>query len=227
MNENLKKLYKWLVSQFIHKPYAWTTIVLAISLLLIPFLIWLAYFVGDNYFCVIITSLTVGDALGFYGTLLSFIGTLALGVIAVWQNIRLHKLEESTSTRSCSCNIYIKKYKDTYFSPNRLSHDGQTPYENSNLRLSFQIKNCSEAFLREIEFDFNGSLFHSNLTLTENEEKSFSLFLPVGYDMTQNKHKVIFTSCYDVKTYGDIEIQLVGQMAEIKYFHFSGTKSSL
>lgn len=94
-------------------------------IILIPILIWLCYFVGDNCFILINTSLTVGDALGFYAALLSFIGTVVLGVVAVWQNkqateISKQLLQNELVTNSCVIDfdddietpVSIKDYTD-------------------------------------------------------------------------------------------------------------------
>lgn len=49
-------------------------------------LIIILYFIGDNYIVLVNTSLGVGDALGFFGNILTFIGTLVLGLIVLVQN---------------------------------------------------------------------------------------------------------------------------------------------
>jgi len=227
LNKHLEHLSHSLLEKWKSYPYLATSAVLFVVLIAIPFLIWLSYYIGENHACLIHTSLSAGDALGFYGTLLSFAGTTALGAIAVWQNKRLQKLEADASTKDSSCNIYLRKYdygKDS--APlKRLSHDGRTPFPTSKIRMSFKILNCSEAFLTEIEIDFNGAVFHSNITLIKGEEKYFYLFLPQDYDVQRTRHRVTFTSCYGVKTFGDIVIRIHdGQnRADIKYYHFSGT----
>ena len=40
----------------------------------------------------IYTSLGIGDALGFYGSFLTFIGTLFLGILALWQNKKANEI---------------------------------------------------------------------------------------------------------------------------------------
>ena len=66
--------------------------IVAIVLLAFPVIIWIAYFIGDSGFILIRTSLGIGDALGFYGSLLAFLGTILLGALALWQNNKLNKI---------------------------------------------------------------------------------------------------------------------------------------
>ena len=94
MNSWIENKAKRLFSKIKARPYLWGFWSAAI-LLSIPIIVWLLYFIGDNYFVLMHTSLTVGDALGFYASLLAFVGTIVLGAIAVWQNLRLQKLEEN------------------------------------------------------------------------------------------------------------------------------------
>ena len=55
----------------------------------------MTYYIGDNYFIGINTSLGVGDALVFYGSLLAFLGTVSLGALALWQNNKLNILSKN------------------------------------------------------------------------------------------------------------------------------------
>jgi hypothetical protein len=65
-----------------------------IVIIIVPILIWGAYFVGDCGFVLIRTSLAVGDALTFYGSILAFIGTVLLGALALWQNKKANEINE-------------------------------------------------------------------------------------------------------------------------------------
>lgn len=69
--------------------YAFLAVVLLVC---IPLLIWFCYFVGDSGLIIVSTSLTVGDALGFYGNLLTFLGTMSLGALALLQNIKANEI---------------------------------------------------------------------------------------------------------------------------------------
>lgn len=63
-----------------------------IVLLFVPTTIWLAYYLGDCGYVLIKTSLSVGDALGFWGAFLTFLGTAGLGALAIWQNHKIQNL---------------------------------------------------------------------------------------------------------------------------------------
>ena len=217
----MKKIYQ----EMREKPYKgfmWAILFVVI----IPGVIWMAYWVGDNYFILINTSLSVGDALGFYGSILSFVSTTILGIIAVWQNIRLQKLEEDTLAKNNSCNIYLENSSE--YSGIYLSHDGAENYEPSKTSFLITIHNCSESFLKEMEINFNGVIFHSNLTIKNNDSKDCRIFLPTSYDLDNCQNfvnEIVFTSCYDVKTYGDFKLKKDENVLEIKQYHFYGTKT--
>lgn len=67
---------------------------IVIVIIILPILIWGTYFVGDCGFVLINTSLEVGDALTFYGSILAFIGTVLLSALALWQNNKANKTNE-------------------------------------------------------------------------------------------------------------------------------------
>lgn len=85
MNEKIKRKCESVLEKAKKEPYKYGFWCIA-ALFLIPGLIWILYFFGDNIGILINTSLTVGDALGFYAALLSFIGTVVLAGAALWQN---------------------------------------------------------------------------------------------------------------------------------------------
>lgn len=55
-------------------------------LLLIPILIWVMYLFGDYGIIIVYSSFDKGDVLTFYGAFLTFLGTISLGGLALWQN---------------------------------------------------------------------------------------------------------------------------------------------
>lgn len=65
-------------------------ILLALTMLVPPLVINEAYKTGDGY----VTLWSAPDALVFYGTYLSFLGTVVLGVVAVYQNRKAHGLNQ-------------------------------------------------------------------------------------------------------------------------------------
>lgn len=202
-------------------------------LLLFPFLIWMLYLCGDNVGILINTSLTVGDALGFYAALLAFLGTVLLGAIAVMQNTRLQKLEENDYYRTYGCNILLEnnneeKKEDEIL----LSNDGTYNYKESNTLLRLKIKNYSDAFLKRIiiEFlDFN-VVFMSYVTVAKDAEKKVFLCLPACITIKDGiRCNIEFVSCYDSVTYADFQITNYGvsdslPVATMKYYHFYGDR---
>ena len=69
-----------------HKVCVFITVILIV--LLIPIVINESYKIGKGY----ITIWGASDVLSFYGSFISFIGTVILGLVAVWQNNKAHKL---------------------------------------------------------------------------------------------------------------------------------------
>lgn len=86
MNEWIKKLCVSIMRQIKQQPYKWGFWCIVIVLIFVPMAIWLIYLLGDYGVVFIHTSLGVGDVLSFYGTVLTFVGTVALSALALWQN---------------------------------------------------------------------------------------------------------------------------------------------
>ncbi len=63
-------------------------------LMIVPVIIWLLYYIGDSGLILIYNSPSIGDTLSFYGSLLAFIGTICLGGLAFWQNIKANDINE-------------------------------------------------------------------------------------------------------------------------------------
>ncbi len=225
-NDRIKGLCTKVAKKCKKKPYLMGLIFAVVVLVFIPAIIWLCYFLGDNGVCLIQTSLTVGDALGFYGTVLSFIGTTALGVIAVWQNKRLQHLEEVSQIKESSCSIYIRKFDPDGPSLRRLSNDEED--EETDEQFVFCIQNYSDAFLTEIEMACSEHIFCSKVTLAKGEAKNYYVLLPKGWDEETTTIDFTFTSCYGIKTYGDVVLEVLDVYEiELKYYHFYGTIKKL
>jgi hypothetical protein len=90
LDKKIKKIYLGIKDK-IHKRLYLVVLIASMGTLLIPLIIFILYLIGDNLVVIINTSLTVGDALGFYGSILSFIGTVILGCVAIWQNNNANK----------------------------------------------------------------------------------------------------------------------------------------
>ncbi len=94
MNEWVKELSTKIKDKIVMKPYLYGFWI-AILLILFPALIFIAYYIGDHGYALVFTTLTMGDALGFYGSILSFLGTIALGALALWQNYKLSRTNQN------------------------------------------------------------------------------------------------------------------------------------
>lgn len=73
-----------------HKKIVALIVVVIMIALLIPFLINESYKVENGY----LTMWGAPDVLSFYGSFLSFVGTIVLGVVAIYQNNKAHRLNE-------------------------------------------------------------------------------------------------------------------------------------
>ncbi len=145
LNDRIKS---WLtnLSQNIQKnPYTygfWSIIIL----LIIPIITWLLYYIGDCGYIFIETSLTVGDALGFYGSFLAFLGTVALGALALWQNKQISKIQNDTTIANIQTPVFI--IESINYNDKHLEHmDNQYKKEfavKEPQRLHFEIKNIGE-----------------------------------------------------------------------------------
>lgn len=67
-----------------------------IASLVIPIVIWFVYLVG-HFWPLIPTDISAGELLSFWGTVLSFIGTICLGALALWQNIKANSISKRLS----------------------------------------------------------------------------------------------------------------------------------
>ena len=229
MNEILEKFWKDTKKRVTQKPYSWGTITAICSLIIIPIIIWVFFLIGDNGFVLINTSLEVGDALGFYSSVVASIATLILGVIAVMQNNRLQKLETDVANRNNSCSIYIKRhdgYRDGI--AQELSNESENSYDKTKSYFNMTIENYSEAFLKKVTIQLGADVFCSHITLVKDMPKNVQIFLPKTFDLnTARTCKITFTSCYDIETYGEFELAVGNGMKipEIHHYRFYGTNN--
>jgi hypothetical protein len=103
MNESLKKMFEDVKKHVTKKPYKYCFFGFLI-LLIIPFFTWVVYYIGDCGAVLVKTSLDVGDALVFDGSLLAFIGTVVLGLLACWQNKKATNLNEKLQKENLITN---------------------------------------------------------------------------------------------------------------------------
>jgi hypothetical protein len=106
LSKHEKKLiirFKMLKTKYPH--FYLVTLLCVLLIVSIPVLIWLVYFIGRNGKG-IPTGISAGDLLGFYGSLLAFAGTIALGALALWQNKKANDLNK-TLTEQNLVNSYF------------------------------------------------------------------------------------------------------------------------
>lgn len=89
---------------------------------------------------------TAGDALGYYGAVLSFIGTIILGIVAVWQNKKANDLSENVMEISLREKMPYLKLTTTMLPTSR------------DLELEFKNFGNSFGTIRHIKLEKNGSV---------------------------------------------------------------------
>lgn len=83
-------------------PYAYSLLVAIFCFVIIPLLICVLFLIGDYGYILIRSSISIGTILGLYGSILTAIGTITLGAIAVKQTQLLHdqnRLMEFANTK--------------------------------------------------------------------------------------------------------------------------------
>ncbi len=200
-------------------------IVLIVFLIIIPFVLTCNFQIKESCLNITLTRIKASDKLDFYGTLLSFVSTTFLGWIAIWQNKQLQKIEEDNQNLNKSCNIYISIATEK---PTKQLSNDFSNYKESLQRLEISLSNHSEAFLKNIELQFDDKIiFKSNLTLIKGKDKSFYVFMPDNFNVEDKIIKIIFTSCYETKTYADMQITSKNNKNFYpKYYHFYGVDSN-
>ena len=94
MNEWIKKLCESITRRAKQKPYKWGFWFIFITLFLVPMLIWGGYLLGEYGHILFYTGLKAGEALGAYTSLLTFLGTSTLSILAIWQNKKIEEKAE-------------------------------------------------------------------------------------------------------------------------------------
>lgn len=121
-------------------------------------------------------ALTSKELFGLIGTILGYIGTIFLGLLALWQNERandlngrLLKLEESHGLPYISINsnlVNVVEYKKQQ--PHNTYNNISCSFENPNVTFIFPVKNITENFISRIyveEIEISGMYHDSNKIL--------------------------------------------------------------
>lgn len=142
------------VKKFLKKNNKYVLVVLSLVIIfgiLIPIIINESYKFNKGY----ITHWKASDTLSFYGTFLSFIGTVSLGLFAVYQNTRLIGLEERRTNLEEQPFVTITNWEVTsikslkkIYSPKKLSFEIMRIEHNSkdNVMIKLYFINTSNSF---------------------------------------------------------------------------------
>ena len=178
----------------------------------------------------VVSSFDYEKAFSIYVEWFAAFCTILLGIVAATQNNRLQALEEKSVARNDSCNIYIENgisEKNLI-----LAHTGKNEYKKSWDQIKISFENFSDAFLKSIKVYWGNTYFYSDITIAKGKKETFSIHIPKQLEnVGEVLCKIEFTSCYNVKTYGDFVLlpKLNGENEkyEVRYisdYHFYGTE---
>lgn len=190
-------------------------------LIAIPFLINEIYKWGNSTGKGYYTLWGADDMLSFYGAILSVIGTVYLGYVAIKQNDRIMQIEEKIYNRDCSSDIVIKNAERTTEKFIPLSNEEPCEYENGP-DLELELTNYGNSILTKIGLDFgHGKVFTSHIVLPKDCTKYVFISTPKNI---QNKSlvKCTFFSCNQVCTYGDFVLETHLNVAKCTHYHYYG-----
>lgn len=98
------KLGYWLMAKnnnWYKKPWVWLTILFIV--ILIPVVINILYFIGSDKTN---TVFSASELLSYSGSILAFMGTILLGMVALWQNQKLNEVNKSINENQLMMNGY-------------------------------------------------------------------------------------------------------------------------
>ena len=187
---------------------------------------------------VVVSSFNYEKAFSIYVEWFAAFCTILLGIVAATQNNRLQALEERADNRQNSCNIYIENNGDNFVldlfdnKEIKMLSNKSKEYISGWKYISFTMENYSNAFLKEIDIFFEDIHFNSNVTLIEGKKQKYAINIPKSLeDNKEHICKIVFTSCYNVKTYGSFNIFMPVReyeeemdMVDIYNYSFYGTE---
>lgn len=168
------------------------------------------------------------DVLAFYGSFLSFVGTVVLGAVAIFQNKkanetneRLMELEREALYRENSADIIINNVNvNNNWGVIRLSNE-LGDYKEYN-PLYFCMENAGKAVLKKVTLIFNEKYpFESHIVIANGRNKFVKIQMPK--DVKEGDYvKIIYESCYGIKTMGDFKIKANNGNFITKHYHYYG-----
>lgn len=241
----MKKLLDWIVRHKIQ------TALIISGLFIIPLVTIHVLFSFSTQNDFIAAKWSAGDLIGYIAGFYAFVGTVALGALALWQNEqanletkkandmsnRLVQLTEQANAMNKrlldiensrhSCNIILyrqgKQIQGQEQSTVNLSNECDA-FDAATKELFFCIMNHGEAMLKEVKVIFPGGLFFSSaITLAKGEFRNVTMQIPMDLVFTE-AITVLFSSCNGLVTYGDFLIEKERNDPKIKHYHFYGLK---
>lgn len=201
MNVFAKNIWERYICAIKKQPYKYGFIHLSIFLF-IPFLILFLYYLGDNNIILINTKLSIGDALIFYGAVLSFLGAITLGYVSLKQNIKSYKLAENNKKDSVLPFIALNRYEVDYTGniindlvahiPKKGSQTAQEEKSSSKEDYSDNMER-TDSKLEQIIFTISEKEIYTRADLTEEQGEQVQYcysqkFKKSGYSVSQPKY---------------------------------------
>lgn len=226
--EKLRQKCGSIIENIKGKPYTWG-ISAAILLIAIPLFFWICYFIGDSGFILIRTSLSIDAFLDFYGSFLAFLGTVALGALALWQNKRYQaennklnkKLFESQVFMNCaffkteSCKVIFDEDTKQFWINIYFRNVGKSiaicvlPYEFEFSKFGYRIGKSTDHVIIQVFDKAEANVLPGNLLLFTSNPIEYVLI-----DETEYFAHIIISIVSENQIQYDQEIQL-----HFKYFN--------
>lgn len=208
-----------MINDIIKKWYIW--IILFVFVLVVPFAINTTYLVGYKNNIPVNTMISAGEAFQGYGSILSFVGSLLLGAIAIWQNRELMRYQKDEISKNEKSLLILEQLLPnqsfTIESDGYDSIDDQVykrKLEVCERRIVMSITNYGEAVNESITFYYYLCLkAEENFSIEEFEIKMViapgqtrRLSIPVLHGFYAKGFIIQSNSIYGGKTYGRFNV---------------------
>lgn len=178
-NEKKEKKKLSITIRLLKKWWFWVIVVSVFAIIfVIPFIIHCIFkFSPGNEFWS--AEWTAGEVLGFYGAFLGFVDATVLGVVAVWQNIALSKINYTlqekqiiASSKSCISGATIKDENEgivlvdngtVYFPALMLTNSNVKNGYHSSINYNVEFENKNEFFVTAIKTN-KGEIYYDYCT---------------------------------------------------------------
>ena len=215
-----------MINDIIKKWYIW--IILFVFVLVVPFAINTTYLVGYKNNIPVNTMISAGEAFQGYGSILSFVGSLLLGAIAIWQNRELMRYQKDEISKNEKSFLIIEQIlpseKSVYESAGYDSIEEQIKerkLEVTPRKIQMKITNYGKAVNESITFYYFLNLgakespciekFEIQMVIAPSQTRFLRIpilngFYPKGFVIQSN-------SIYNIETYGRFNV--IPQRGEI------------